>query len=139
MQGFVIITPTGNSIRFAYYVQDAPQSVQAFNTLLPFSQTFYHARVSGQEVWVANAFHFAVPQENASVFTQPGEVVLGSSTTARAKGVAGAIGIYYGEGRGLDAANIFAKVFDEDLPLLQTLGERIWKQGQQALRFEAIL
>lgn len=54
----------------------------------------------------------------------------------RAPAMNGSLGIYYGEGKGLDAANIFAKVFDEDLPLLQALGEQIWKQGEQVLRFE---
>lgn len=46
------------------------------------------------------------------------------------------MGIYYGEGKGLDAANVFAKVFDEDLQLLKTLGEEIWKNGTQEIKFE---
>jgi hypothetical protein len=36
----------------------------------------------------------------------------------------------------LDCGNIFGKVVDEDLPLLKTLGDRIWKQGAQNLAFE---
>ena len=41
-----------------------------------------------------------------------------------------------GEGKGLDACNIFAKVVDEDLKLLKELGEEIWKQGAQQVTFE---
>jgi hypothetical protein len=48
------------------------------------------------------------------------------------------MGIYYGEGRGLDCCNIFARVFDEDLLKLKELGNRIWLKGEQELRFEKL-
>lgn len=123
-------------IRFRLYTVEAPQTVHTFLQTLPFSRAFMHARVSGQEIWIDDAPPFGVIQENASVFTEPGEVVLGPSLPARCK-TAGCLGIYYGEGKGLDAANIFAKVEAEDLPLLQALGQQIWKAGVQELRFEA--
>lgn len=122
-------------IRFRLYADEAPQTVRTFLQALPFSRTFMHARVSGQEIWIDDAPAFEVIQENASVFTAPGEVVLGPSRPVRCK-TAGCLGIYYGEGKGLDAANIFAKVEAEDLPLLQALGHRIWKEGVQELWFE---
>lgn len=74
-------------------------------------------------------------QENASVFTVPGEVVLGPLKPLRAK-TSKCMGIYYGEGKGLDACNVFARVYDEDLPLLKSLGDLIWRKGAQVLRFE---
>ena len=135
MTGFIIKTKDNQTIRFHYYFEDAPLSVAAFQKELPFTLSFYHARTSGQEFWIADAFKFDVIQENASVFIEQGEIVLGPMKPARVK-TAGAIGIYYGEGRGLDAANIFGKLFDEDLSFLKTLGEKIWKQGEQELRFE---
>lgn len=48
------------------------------------------------------------------------------------------MGIYYGEGKGLDAANIFAIVFDKDIELLQQLGNDIWKHGEQSLHFDKL-
>ena len=48
------------------------------------------------------------------------------------------MGIYYGEGKGLDCCNIFAKVFDEDMDLLRSLGEKVWKQGIEKLSFELL-
>jgi len=48
------------------------------------------------------------------------------------------MGIYYGEGKGLDCCNIFAKVFDEDLNLLKTLGDSIWKHGAEEILFERV-
>ena len=138
MTGFTIRTKDDQTIRFHYYNDDAPVSVAAFQAVLPFTLSFYHARTSGQEFWIANAFEFDIIQENASVFTEPGEVVLGPRKPNRAKAMGGAIGIYYGEGRGLDAANIFAKVVDDDRAILKSLGEKIWKQGEQELTFESI-
>jgi len=96
-----------------------------------------HARVSGQEIWIDNAPELDIIQENASVFTAPGEVVYGPLKPARTK-TSNCMGIYYGEGRCLDCCNIFARVFDEDMPFLKELGENIWKQGMQELIFEKL-
>lgn len=133
MTGFVLITTQGQQIRFRY-LAEAPLTANAFAGALPFTRTFFHARVSGQEIWTDKGLGLDIIQENASVFTEPGEMVLGPLHPARTK-TADALGIYYGEGRGLDSANIFAKVFDEDLPALKTLGEATWKNGQQELAF----
>jgi hypothetical protein len=137
MTGFIIKPADLRPIRFGFYLEFAPATCNAFTTLLPFARTFLHARVSGQEIWTDNAPQLDIIQENASVFADPGEVVLGPIRPARAK-TANCMGIYYGEGKGLDCCNIFAKVFDEDLPLLKALGDSIWKHGAKDIRFELI-
>src|ERR1700712_1608953 len=137
MPGFCIKTQDNAVIRFSLYTDAAPLTAAAFLTTLPFTRTFFHARVSGQEIWMDNAPVLDIIQENASVFTEPGEVVYGPLKPARTK-TSNCMGIYYGEGRGLDCCNIFAKVFDEDLPLLKVLGERVWKNGCQELIFEKL-
>lgn len=134
MPGFIIKTPDQKVIRFNYYYEAAPVTVAAFAKALPFTRTFFHARVSGQEIWIDNALRLDIIQENASVFTEPGEIVLGPLKPVRAK-TSNCIGIYYGEGKGLDCCNIFGKVVDEDLSLLKALGEEIWKMGAQELTF----
>ena len=136
--GFIIKTAVHKIIRFKYYLEDAPVTTAAFESLLPFTRIFLHARVSGQEIWIDNAPELDIIQENASVFTEPGEVVYGPLKATRTK-TSNCMGIYYGEGKGLDCCNIFAKVFDEDMPLLKDLGESIWKQGIQELIFEKLL
>ena len=115
----------------------APVTSEAFAKTLPFSQTFVHARVSGQEIWTDSAPQLDIIQENASVFAEPGEIVLGPLKPLRTK-TAKCLGIYYGEGKGLDACNIFGKVMDKDFPLLKTLGDKIWRQGAQMLTFEIL-
>ena len=137
MEGFIIKTPNQVVIRFEYYLNDAPVTSAAFAALLPFTHTFLHARVSGHEIWIDNAPVLDIIQENASVFAEPGEVVYGPLKPLRAK-TSNCMGIYYGEGSGLDSCNIFAKVLDEDMGLLKQLGEEIWKNGVQELTFEAV-
>ena len=138
MQGFVIKTEDNIIIRFHFYMEEAPVTCNAFIDELPFTRTFVHARFSGQEIWISDAPELDIIQENASIFTDPGEVVIGPLKPSRVK-TAKCLGIYYGEGKGLDSANVFAKVFDEDLHLLITLGEQVWKHGQQQLTFEVLL
>ena len=132
MTGFKIITEHGKEIKFEFYLDEAPLTSKEFYRILPFTRTFYHARVSGQEIWIDNVPQLDIIQENASVFTVPGEVVFGPAKPIRTK-TANCFGVYYGEGKGLDAANIFAKVIDTDLQKLKDLGDNLWKNGSQKL------
>ncbi|HCL05648.1 MAG TPA: hypothetical protein DHW64_06660 [Chitinophagaceae bacterium] len=132
MAGFKLTTQNGEEIRFEFYHEDAPSTSAAFKSILPFTRTFYHARVSGQEIWIDDVPRLDIIQENATVFTEPGEVVFGPSKPARAK-TANCFGIYYGEGKGLDACNVFAKVMEADKQKLIDLGNSIWKNGSQEL------
>ena len=137
MNGFQVKTSYGAIIRFSYYINEAPLTSAAFAATLPFTRQFLHARVSGQEIWIDNAPGLDVIQENASVFVAPGEVAIGPLLPARNK-VSKCMGILYGEGHFLDCSNIFAKVYDEDLSLLQELGNKTWKEGVQELVFESM-
>jgi hypothetical protein len=134
-KAFILKTSGNKVIRFKLYTEEAPITCMAFVNLLPFTRTFSHARISGQEIWTDEAPPLDIIQENASVFTIPGEVVFGPLKPERAK-TSNCMGIYYGEGKGLDACNIFAKVFGEDLEALKALGQSIWKNGTQEITFE---
>jgi cyclophilin family peptidyl-prolyl cis-trans isomerase len=137
MTGFKIITKNKEEIRFKFYPDEAPVTCKAFQNILPFTRVFYHARVSGREIWIDDIPPLDIIQENASVFAEPGEVVVGPSKPTRVK-TANCFGIYYGEGKGLDAANIFARVIHADMKKLEELGDSIWKIGPQELRIEAL-
>jgi len=137
MTGFKLITQEKQTIRFKYYLDVAPVTSKEFSKLLPFTRIFIHARVSGQEIWIDDVPKLDIIQENASVFIVPGEVVFGPLKPIRTKTV-NCMGIYYGEGKGLDAANIFAKVVDEDMKQLKKLGEQIWRNGEQELTFKEL-
>lgn len=137
MNGFKIITPDKEEIQFVFYTDTAPVTSKAFAELLPFTRIFFHARVSGQEIWIDNVPQLDIIQENASVFTEPGEAVFGPAKPLRSK-TANCFGIYYGEGKGLDACNIFAKVKDSDKQKLAELGNNIWKYGSLELTIASV-
>lgn len=137
MSGFKITTADNLEIKFDFYLDSAPVTSKAFPGILPFTRTFHHARISGQEIWIDDVPELDIIQENASVFTKPGEVVFGPSKPKRSK-TANCFGIYYGEGKGVDACNIFAKVVDSDKQKLIDLGNKIWKYGSQELTISAI-
>ncbi len=107
----------------------------SFESALPFERVLYHARVSGLEIWTEDGLKLALPQENASIFAEPGEIVLGSVLPERNK-IRGCLGIFYGEGKLLDCGNIFGKVLDEDFEALKMLGDNIWRKGGNLLKFE---
>jgi hypothetical protein len=133
--GFRIRTKDSQLINFSFYFEAAPLTSQAFFDILPFTKTFLHARQSGQEIWTANGPELDIIQENASVFAETGEIVAGPIKPLRAK-TSNCLGIYYGEGKGIDSCNIFGKVHSEDLDKLRKLGDDIWRYGEQELIFE---
>jgi Protein of unknown function (DUF3830) len=137
MTGFKITTSEHLVIRFEFYLDAAPVTSKAFADILPFTRTFHHARVSGQEIWIDDVPKLDIIQENASVFTEAGEVVFGPTKPIRTK-TANCFGIYYGDGKGLDACNIFARVIESDKHKLFELGNSIWKNGSQELTISEI-
>ncbi len=137
MQNFIIVTPDDKTICFRLHHDAAPQTVAAFINALPFSGLFFHAKVSGQEIWTDKGPGLDIIQENASVFAAQGEIAIGPMQPGRNK-ITNCIGIFYGDGKLLDCGNIFGKVFDEDLLLLQQLGDDIWKKGGQELMFKGM-
>ncbi|HEY6503405.1 MAG TPA: DUF3830 family protein [Chitinophagaceae bacterium] len=137
MADFRIRTTDAQVIRFTCYYHTAPVTSEAFLKAMPFSRTFLHARISGPEIWIDDAPILDIPQENASIFAEPGEIVIAPLKPERNK-IKKCMGIFYGEGKLVDCGNIFGKVIEEDLELLKALGDKIWKQGIQELRFEKI-
>lgn len=135
MQYVVLRIPHSEDIKFRLYTEDAPVTVAAFCAALPIKVTMMHARVSGEEIWSPDGPKLDIIQENASTFAVPGEMVMGPVRPARAK-TAGCVGVYYGAGRGLDAANIFAKVVPEDADALWKLGDDIWRSGPKEVEID---
>jgi hypothetical protein len=135
MHNIRIITPDHTSIRFNLYHDLTPLTIRALLAVLPVTRTLYHARVSGLEIWTDDAPKLLVPQENASIFALPGEIVIGPQLPERNQ-VRGCLGIFYGEGKLLDCGNILGKVMEEDFESLKILGDTIWRKGALPLVFE---
>ena len=67
MTGFIIKAPDYRVIHFKFYLETAPVTCNAFARLLPFTRTFLHARVSGQEIWTDEPPPLDIIQENATI------------------------------------------------------------------------
>lgn len=123
-------------LHFYLYYREAPLTCTAFMDALPFERNFYHAKLSGEEIWTPHGLGLAIPQENATVFIEEGEIALGP-LHSRNK-IADCIGIMYGTGKLLDCGNIFGRVQQNHLKALKVLGRRFWLQGENHLRFKKI-
>jgi hypothetical protein len=137
MDGFRILTPDNQVIRFRYYLPQAAATCRSFEASLPFQQVLFHARVSGLEIWTEDGPKLNLPQENSSIFAAPGEIVLGPILPERNR-IRGCLGIFYGEGKLLDCGNIFGKVVEDDFEKLRKVGDTIWRKGGIMLRFELL-
>lgn len=135
MTKVALYSTRNETIVFDLYDDMAPNSVSEFVASLPFEVELIHASVSGQEIWTDSTPAWHIPQENASVFTHPGELVIGPTAHPRSR-TAGCLGVYYGEGKGLDAANIIGMVAENNRPALLEIGKRVWKNGSEKFRFE---
>ncbi len=126
----------GIVIRFNLYEQEAPFTCKAFIQSLPFELKAVQARFAGEEIWMPEGPSLDIPQENATIELKLGE--LGYAPPLARNSVSHSVALVYGEAKLSDCVNVFAKVFDEDVSELKKLGEQIWLEGSQVLRFELI-
>lgn len=134
MKHLILITPNEKSIRFKLYESEAPVTCKEFTKIIPFEAKAVQARMAGEEIWIPEGPELKIPQENATVHLEPGE--LGFAPVHPRNEVARSIAILYGEAQLHDCVNVFGKVFEEDMKLLKELGEQIWLEGSRTLRFE---
>ena len=131
----IIKFPGDRQIRFSLYLDAAPVTCEAFCKALPFQLKLLHAKVSGQELWSPNGPSLDIIQENATVFLDAGEIAIGPLKPARNK-LPRSIGIFYGDGKLVDCANVFAKVYEEDMVALKNIGEQVWLESAPVVTFE---
>ena len=113
----------------------APQTVAAFQRLLPLESRIIQARWSGQAAWIpCGELDVGVGPENATSYPAPGEILLYPGGVSETE-----ILLPYGSTRfaskaGQLAGNHFATIV-EGAEQLQALGERVLWEGAQPIRF----
>ena len=60
-----MMTKDGLEIHFKFYLEEAPVTCKAFREILPFTRVFYHARISGREIWIDDVPVLDIVQEYA--------------------------------------------------------------------------
>ncbi|CAF1291633.1 unnamed protein product [Didymodactylos carnosus] len=137
MNSIVLNVSVDQKIRFELYENSAPITCNTFCSKLPFEIKLLHAKLAGEEIWSPNGPELDIIQENSTIHVEPGEIVIAPINPIRNQ-IRKCIGIFYGNGKLVDCANVFAKVFPDDINKLKQLGEDIWLNGSKIIRFEML-
>ena len=84
MTGFKLVTKDGVEIHFKFYLDEAPVTCKAFHEDPSFHQGVLSCPCLGHGDSESTTYRaLDIIQENASVFAEPGEVVVGPSRPTR--------------------------------------------------------
>jgi hypothetical protein len=115
----------------------APATVDVIRAMLPLEVTVYHSRWSGREVNFPVRSPRAVPRERQTCTVNTGDVVYWKEWEMGDEALE-ALAVYYGaevtrDHRGYLPVNVFARVPQEEWPVIEEVGLRIWKEGAEKL------
>jgi len=118
---------------------EAPLTTAAVKSEAPFDATVYQARWSGREIFVPVKFKNKPVRENQSIRANIGDVIYFHEWPEQFNYTGfEAIGMFYGpeivrEWRGDCPVNVFGRVDPSQFDLLKEIGERVWRQGGEAI------
>jgi hypothetical protein len=115
----------------------APETVRRVMAMLPIEATVYHSRWSGREINFPVKSPAPVPRERQTCTVNTGDVVYWKEWEM-GDAAQEALAIYYGaevtrDHRGYLPVNVFARVPQEDWPVIEEVGLRIWKEGTESV------
>ncbi len=115
----------------------APATVEAVRAMLPLDVTVYHTRWCGREINFPVTSRRPVPRERQTSTANTGDVVYWTEWEM-GDGANEALAVYYGaevirDHRGFLPVNVFARVPEDQWPLIEEIGLRVWQQGTERL------
>jgi hypothetical protein len=120
-------------------VAPATRTCQAIQQDLPIDAKVFQARWSGKEIFVPIALKQKPPREAQSIRASLGDVIYFREWEGSYEHTGfEAIGLFYGpeivrEWRGDAPVNVFGRVDPSQFELLQTIGERVWREGGEGI------
>lgn len=123
----------------AQLVSEAVHTIECVTASMPIEATVLQARWSGREIFVPIRLPKKPPRERQSIRASTGDVIYfcewGDSYDYTGFE---AIGFFYGpeivrEWRGDCPVNVFARILPEFFPLLEEIGDRVWRQGGEGI------
>jgi hypothetical protein len=124
----------------ARMLQDkAPETVRAVTAAAPISATVYQARWSGKEIFVPIDIPMKPPRENQTIRAGIGDVIYFREWEGAYQCTGfEAIGLFYGneivrEWRGDAPVNVIAHIDSSEFELLEAIGDRVWREGGEAI------
>jgi len=117
---------------------DAPQTVAAFMTLLPYRQKLIHVRWSGEGVWVPlGEFKLGVSFENHTSHPSVGDILFYPGGYSETEIILAYGACCFASKMGQLAGNHFLTIV-EGGEQLRTLGTKVLWEGAQDVLFEAM-
>jgi hypothetical protein len=118
----------------------APRTIQRVLEVLPYDATVYHTRWCGREINFPIKSRERVPRENQTATANTGDVVYWQEWETD-ENPPEALAIYYGaevirDHRGFLLVNVFARVSQDQWPLCEEIGLRVWQHGIEKMRVE---
>ncbi len=119
--------------------EEAPETVRAAREFLPLDQTVFHTRWCGREINIPFESGDRPGRENQTSTAGFGDVIYWRGEWIGEKASPEALAVYYGpeiirDHRGFLLANVFARVPQEQWPLIEEVGLRVWQQGVEQVR-----
>lgn len=127
----------GNDIRFVaeFQEKDAPRTVAAFRTLLPYKQRIVHCRWSGEGCWIPlGEFKLDVGFENHTSHPAPGEILWYPGGYSETELIFAYGDVMFASKVGQLAGNHFLTVI-EGIEQLPEMGRRVLYEGAQEIVF----
>jgi hypothetical protein len=122
---------------------EAPETAACLQAALPLERMVYQARWSGREVFVPVDLARKPPRERQTIRAQTGDVIYFREWPDAYEHTGfEAVGLFYGpeivrEWRGDAPVNVFARIDPAQWDLLVRIGERVWREGGEAVSLRA--
>jgi hypothetical protein len=122
--------------------QNAPETIRAVKASLPLDKTVFHTRWCGREINVPFKSLILPPKENQTSSAGFGDVIYWRDwDSARTRHEA--LAVYYGpeiirDHRGFLLANVLARVPQDQWPIIEEVGLRVWQQGVEKVRIRVV-
>jgi hypothetical protein len=132
----------GGRVRAVLLADRAPRTCAAVWNALPHEAEVLHARWAGREIFLPIPLPDKPPMENLTNRVSAGEIIYFREWEGQYDNTGfETVGLFYGaevirEWRGDVKANLIARLLPEDLPLLEEVGLRVWRQGAEWVRVE---
>lgn len=130
----------GGRVRAVLLADKAPKTCAAIWSRLPHEAEVLHARWAGREIFFPIPLPDTPPMENLTNRVSAGEIIYFREWEGQYDNTGfETMGLFYGaevirEWRGDVRANLIARLLPEDLPLLEEVGLRVWRQGAERVR-----
>ncbi len=121
----------------AEMLQDhAPKSIDVIGNNIPIKATVFHTRWCGREINFPVQFSGLIPRENQTSSVNTGDVIFWQEWDS--ENPSQALAIYYGAEfiryhTGPLQVNVFARISQNQWPLIEEIGIRVWQQGIEAV------